>query len=40
MPLIPIGTDFRTRRTPVANWVLIGLNVLVFLFTNYFGGAG
>jgi membrane associated rhomboid family serine protease len=39
MPLIPIGTEFRTRRAPVANWVLIGLNVLVFLFTDYVGGA-
>jgi membrane associated rhomboid family serine protease len=39
MPLIPIGTEFRTRRAPVANWVLIGLNVLVFLFTDYLGGS-
>jgi membrane associated rhomboid family serine protease len=39
MPLIPIGTEFRTRRTPVANWVLIGLNVLVFVFTDYLGGS-
>ncbi len=39
MPLIPIGTEFRTRRAPVANWVLIGVNVLVFLFTDYVGGA-
>ena len=39
MPVIPIGTDFRTRHAPVANWILIGLNVLVFLFTDYFGGA-
>jgi membrane associated rhomboid family serine protease len=39
MPLIPIGTEFRTRRAPVANWVLIGLNVAVFVFTDYLGGS-
>jgi membrane associated rhomboid family serine protease len=38
MPLIPIGTEFRTRRPPVANWVLIGLNVVIFLFTDFLGG--
>jgi membrane associated rhomboid family serine protease len=38
MPLIPIGTEFRPRHAPVANYVLIGLNILVFLFTDYFGG--
>lgn len=35
--LIPIGTDIRTRRAPVANYVIIGLNVLVFLVTDYLG---
>jgi membrane associated rhomboid family serine protease len=39
MPLIPIGTEFRTRHAPVANWVLIGVNVLVFIFTDYVSGA-
>lgn len=29
--LIPIGTDVRLRSRPVANWVLIGLNVAIFL---------
>jgi membrane associated rhomboid family serine protease len=38
MPLIPIRTDFRPQRPPVANWVLIALNVLVFALTNVFGG--
>ncbi len=37
--LIPIGTEFRTRRTPIANYVLIGVNVLVFIFTDYAGGS-
>src|SRR5262245_1729268 len=32
--LIPIGTDIRLRRAPVGNWVLIGLNVFVFVLTN------
>lgn len=39
MPLIPIGTDVRPRRTPIANYAIIGLNVLVFVFTDYVGGA-
>jgi membrane associated rhomboid family serine protease len=39
MALIPIGTDIRTQRPPVANYVLIALNVLVFLYTDYLGGA-
>ena len=38
MPLIPIGTDVRNRRIPIANIALIALNVLIFLFTDYFGG--
>ncbi len=39
MPLIPIGTEFRPRHAPVANWVLIAINVLVFVFTDYVGGS-
>lgn len=39
MPLIPIGTEVRPRHAPIANWVLIGLNVLVFLLTTRLGGA-
>jgi len=35
--LIPIGTEFRTRRPPIANWVLIGLNVLIYLYTDHLG---
>ncbi len=27
MPLIPVGTDIRLHRPPLANWLLIGLNV-------------
>lgn len=38
MPLIPIGTDLRTRHPPVANYALVAANVVVFLFTDYFGG--
>lgn len=34
--LIPVGTDVRLRRPPVANIVLIGLNVLVFLAPGMF----
>lgn len=37
--LIPIGTDARLRRRPVGNYLLIATNVLVFLFTDYLGGA-
>jgi len=37
--LIPIGTDIRPRRPPVGNYLLIFLNVLVFLFTDVVGGA-
>jgi membrane associated rhomboid family serine protease len=35
--LIPIGTDIRTPRVPIGNYALIGLNVLVYLFTDVFG---
>ncbi len=38
MPLIPISTDFRPQHPPVANWILIGLNVLVFFGTHVLGG--
>jgi membrane associated rhomboid family serine protease len=34
MPLIPIGTDVRPRSLPVGNWLLIGLNVLIYLATS------
>ncbi|MFH1746879.1 MAG: rhomboid family intramembrane serine protease [Planctomycetota bacterium] len=37
--LIPIGTDVRPRKPPVGNYLLIALNVLIFLFTDYVGGA-
>jgi membrane associated rhomboid family serine protease len=36
--LIPIGTDVRSRRVPVANYVLIALNVGVFFVTDLLGG--
>lgn len=36
--LIPIGTDVQPRRSPTANYVLIAINVAMFLFTDYFGG--
>jgi len=32
--LIPIGTDVRVHKAPVGNWLLVGLNVLVFLVTS------
>lgn len=35
--LIPIGTDVRPRNAPIANYILIGINILMFLFTDYFG---
>lgn len=35
--LIPIGTDVRPRNAPIANYILIAINVLMFLFTDYFG---
>jgi membrane associated rhomboid family serine protease len=34
--LIPIGTDIRLRKRPTGNWLLIGLNVGVFLLVNLF----
>ena len=38
--LIPIGTDIRTRRTPLGNWTLIALNVLIFIVTDGLGNDG
>jgi len=35
--LIPIGTDVRVHKAPLGNWLLIGLNVLIYLLTS---GAG
>lgn len=32
--LIPIGSDIRLRKRPVGNWLLIGLNVGVYLLAN------
>ena len=32
--LIPIGTNVKLRRKPVGNWILVGLNVLVFILVN------
>ncbi len=36
--LIPIGTEIRTPRVPAGNYLLIGLNVLVFLVTDVLTG--
>ncbi len=36
--LIPIGTEVRTRKPPHANYILIALNVLVFIITDVTGG--
>lgn len=36
--LIPIGTDVRPRRPPVANWALVIANIVIFLFTDAIGG--
>ncbi|MBL8879237.1 MAG: rhomboid family intramembrane serine protease [Phycisphaerales bacterium] len=35
--LIPIGTDVRPRRPPVGNYVLIALNIAMFVFTDFLG---
>lgn len=37
--LIPIGTEVRPRKPPMGNYILIVSNVLIFLFTDFFGGA-
>ena len=34
--LIPIGTDVRLRKSPVGNWVLVGLNIAIYLLVNQF----
>jgi membrane associated rhomboid family serine protease len=34
--LIPIGTDVRTPRLPIGNYVLMALNVAIFLVTDVF----
>ncbi len=34
MPLIPIGTEIRPRRPPVANWMLIGINVGIHILSQ------
>lgn len=38
--IIPIGTDVRTPRSPVGNYIIIALNVLVFLLTDMPGSGG
>src|SRR5574337_363865 len=35
--IIPIGTDLRPRHPPVGNWLLVGLNVVVFVVVNVRG---
>jgi membrane associated rhomboid family serine protease len=37
--LIPIGTDIRVHRAPVGNWLLIGLNIVIYLLTSSAGDA-
>jgi membrane associated rhomboid family serine protease len=39
MPLIPIGTDVRLKKPPIGNYALIAVNIIVFLFTDWFGGS-
>ncbi len=39
MPIIPIGTEIRPRRPPLANWALIAANVIVFGLTDWLGGS-
>jgi len=39
MPIIPIGTEIRLRKPPIGNYALIAVNVLVFLYTDFLGGA-
>jgi membrane associated rhomboid family serine protease len=38
MALIPIGTEVRLKKPPIGNYALIAANVIIFLFTDYFGG--
>ena len=37
--LIPIGTEVRPRKAPVGNYLLIALNVVMFLLTDGIGGS-
>jgi membrane associated rhomboid family serine protease len=38
--MIPLYDTIRSRRFPLVNWMLIALNVLVFLYEVRLGGAG
>lgn len=38
--MIPIGADVHLRRKPIGNWILIGLNVLVYMLVNGFESRG
>jgi len=38
--MIPLYDTIRSRRFPLVNWILIALNVLVFLYEIRLGGAG
>lgn len=38
MILLPIGTDVRPRKPPLANYLIVALNVAVFCLTDIFGG--
>lgn len=40
MILLPIGTDAPLKRTPIVNYVLIGLNAICFVLFNLLGQAG
>ncbi|MBW7903964.1 MAG: rhomboid family intramembrane serine protease [Phycisphaerae bacterium] len=37
--LIPIGTDVRTRRVPIGNWLLVAMNVGIFLVLDVLLGS-
>ncbi len=38
--MIPIRDEIKTHRTPIVNYILILINVLVFLWMDFFGGHG
>jgi rhomboid family protein len=38
--MIPLYDTLRSRRIPIFNWMLVALNVLVFLYELKLGGAG
>ena len=38
--MIPLYDTVRSRRIPIFNWMIVGLNVLVFLYELKLGGAG